>query len=187
MFLTTKRLLLREFEENDWQALLAYQSDPLYLRYNPWHQRTEEDVRQFVQRFMIWSQEKPRRKFQFVIVLQAEQRVIGNGGIRLKTAQSWEADLGYELDSHYWNQGYATEAAQTLLRFGFEELRLHRIWAHCISENTRSAHVMEKIGMRREGWFRENEWMKNRWWDTYQYAILDHEWQKRQAEFDKVR
>ena len=163
MFLTTKRLLLREFEENDWQALLAYQSDPLYLRYNPWHQRTEEDVRQFVQRFMIWSQEKPRRKFQFVIVLQAEHRVIGNGGIRLKTAQSWEADLGYE------------------------ELRLHRIWAHCISENTRSAHVMEKIGMRREGWFRENEWMKNRWWDTYQYAILDHEWQKRQAEFDKVR
>lgn len=179
MILKTQRLLLREFEENDWQALLAYQLDPLYLRYNPWYSRTEEDVRQFVQRFILWSQERPRRKFQFAFVLQAEQRVIGNGGIRMKTAQSWEADLGYELDSRYWHHGYATEAAQALLRFGFEELRLHRIWAHCIAENTGSAHVLEKIGMRREGWFRENEWMKDRWWDTLQYAMLDYEWRQR--------
>ena len=179
MILTTRRLLLREFEENDWQAIFNYQVDPLYLRYNPWYYRTEEDVRQFVQRFMIWSQERPRRKFQFAFVLQAEQRVIGNGGIRMNMAQSWESDLGYELDSRYWHQGYATEAAQALLRFGFEELRLHRIWAHCVAENTGSAHVLEKIGMRREGWFRENEWMKTRWWDTFQYAILDHEWQNR--------
>lgn len=176
MILTTDRLLLREFREDDWHAVLAYQSDPLYLRYNPWSHRTETDVRQFVQRFIYWSQEQPRRRFQFAIELQSERRLIGNCGVRTSNIHAWEADLGYELNSRYWNKGYATEAARALLTFGFEELQFHRVWAHCISENVGSAHVLEKIGMTLEGRFRESEWMKNRWWDTLQFAILEHEW-----------
>ena len=176
MQLATERLLLREFVEGDWQPILVYQSDPLYLRYNPWSYRTAEDVRGFVHRFMSWGEEQPRRKYQFAIVLRSNGKLIGNCGIRMKTANAWEADLGYELNSQYWGYGYATEAAKALLTFGFQDLKLHRIWAHCILENTASAHVLEKIGMRREGHLRENEWMKNRWWDTLQYAILDHEW-----------
>ncbi len=177
MQLTTKRLILREFEENDWQTVLNYQRDPLYLRYNPWSYRTPEDVRGFVNRFILWSREQPRRRFQFAITLRSEGLLIGNCGIRMKFANAWEADLGYELDNRYWGYGYATEAATALLSLGFKDLHLHRIWAHCIFENTASAHVLEKIGMRQEGHLRENEWMKNCWWDTLQYAILDHEWQ----------
>jgi len=179
MILTTNRLLLREFEEDDWQPIHAYQSDPLYLRYNPWSYRTEEDVRNFVRGFIVWSKEQPRRKFQFAILLRTERRLIGNCGIRMKFTNSSEADLGYELDSQYWGHGYATEAAKALLTFGFKDLQLHRVWAHCILENTASAHVLEKIGMRREGHLRENEWMKGRWWNTLQYAILDYEWRAR--------
>jgi len=176
MQLVTERLLLREFEDGDWQSVLKYQSDPLYLRYNPWSYRTAEDVRGFVHRFIMWREEQPRRKYQFAIVLRSNGKLIGNGGIRMKTPNAWEADLGYELNSHYWGHGYATEAAKALLSFGFQDLKLHRVWATCILENTASAHVLEKIGMRQESHYRENEWMKNRWWDTLQYAILDHEW-----------
>lgn len=176
MLLTTDRLLLREFEESDWQAVLTYQSDPLYLQYNPWTYRTEEDVRHFVQTFITWSEEQPRSKFQLAIILQAEGRLIGNCGIRRRSSYAMEADIGYELDSRYWGHGYATEAARTLIAFGFGELRLHRIWAHCVAENIASARVLEKIGMQREGRLRENEWMKDRWWDTLVYGILEHEW-----------
>lgn len=176
MIITTNRLLLREFEEGDWQAVLTYQSDPMYLRYNPWTYRTEEDVREFVQVFVAWQEEQPRRKFQFAITLKAEEQLIGNCGIRIKRPEAQEADIGYELDSRYWGHGYATEAAQAILTFGFRELRLHRIWAHCIAENVASARVLEKIGMRQEGHLRENEWMKDRWWDTLVYGILDREW-----------
>jgi [ribosomal protein S5]-alanine N-acetyltransferase len=102
--------------------------------------------------------------------------LIGNGGLRMQNAYARIADLGYELDQNYWGRGYATEAARALLEFGFHELRLHRIWANCIEENVASAHVLEKIGMTREGCLRESEWMKNRWWNTPLYAILDHEW-----------
>ena len=69
MILTTKRLVLREFEEKDWAAVLTYQSDPLYLRYYPWTHRTEQDVREFVQKFLAQSEEEPRTKFQLALTL----------------------------------------------------------------------------------------------------------------------
>ncbi len=179
MILTTERLVLREFEEKDWQAVLAYQSDPRYLRYNPWTQRTERDARDFVGIFLAQREQEPRTKFQLAITLPPGGQVIGNAGIRMKTPDAYEADIGYELDPRYWGNGYATEAARRLLAFGFQDLELHRIWAWCLAENVASARVLEKIGMRQEGRLREHEWIKGRWWDTLLYAILEHEWQAR--------
>lgn len=74
-----------------------------------------------------------------------------------------------------------------MLAFGFAELRLHRIHANCVAENTASAHVLEKIGMRHEGTLRDNEWMKDRWWDTLLYAILDRDWQRSRTVISPVR
>jgi [ribosomal protein S5]-alanine N-acetyltransferase len=176
MLLTTRRLILREFTEDDWRAVLEYQSDPAYLRYNPYSYRHELDVRSFVHMFIEWSMEVPRKKYQFAIVLKDEGRLIGNCGLRMQTTHAQVADLGYEISRPYWGQGYATEAARTLLAFGFNQLHLHRIWAYCIAENTASARVLEKIGMTYEGCQRQSEHMKNRWWDTLHYAILEHEW-----------
>jgi [ribosomal protein S5]-alanine N-acetyltransferase len=85
--------------------------------------------------------------------------------------------LGYELDPHFWGSGYATEAANRFLAFGFRDMGLHRIWAWCIAENLASSRVLDKIGMRQEGHLREHEWMQGRWWDTLLYAILEQEWQ----------
>ena len=98
MLLETERLLLRDFEADDWRATLAYQSDPRYLRYNPWDGRAEQDVRSFVQMFLDQQREAPRRKFQLAIVLRAEQRMIGNCGIRVDAPESRRGNIGYELD-----------------------------------------------------------------------------------------
>src|SRR5690349_18834706 len=163
MILTTKRLVLRELEEEDWSDVLAYQSDPRYLRYYDWMQRTEQDVRAFVLMLMARQEVGPRTKFQLAITLASDGQLIGNAGIRMNTPDAREANIGYELDPRYWGCGYATEAANELLAFGFRELGLHRIWAWCIAENVASAHVLEKIGMRQEGHLRENEWMQGRW------------------------
>ncbi|HZO90922.1 MAG TPA: GNAT family protein [Chthonomonadaceae bacterium] len=181
MLLTMERLLLREFVEDDWEAVLAYQSDPLYLRYNPWTQRSEAEVREFVGWFLANQKEQPRRKFQLAVVLKAEGRLIGNCGARINDLGLREGNIGYELDSRYWGQGYATEVAREIVRFGFEELGLHRIWSWCVAENVGSARVLEKVGMRPEGYLREKEYYRNRWWDHRLFAILDHEWKARQA------
>lgn len=176
MELHTPRLLLREFVAGDWPAVLAYQRDPRYLRYYEWTDRTAGDAQHFVQMFIEQQTERPRRKFQLAVVLKSSGQLIGNCGIRQTSAGAREADIGYELAPDHWGCGYATEAARAIVRFGFEELKVHRIWAWCIADNVASSHVLEKIGLKLEGRLREKEYFKDRWWDTLMYAILEEEW-----------
>ena len=177
MKLETERLILRDFVEGDWQAVLAYQSDPLYLRYNHWTERTPEMVQEFVGWFLDQQVQQPRIKYQLAILLKSTNQLIGNCGVRMDTANSVTANIGYELSSHHWNQGYATEAAHAIVDFGFSRFSLHRIWADCIADNVGSAHVLEKLGMQLEGRLRENKYFKGRWWDTLIYAVLANEWE----------
>ena len=177
MELRTERLLLREFTLDEWPVVLAYQSDPLYLRYNIWTERIAEDVRTFVQSFIEAQEQTPRTKYQLAIILPQTGQLIGIGSIRMAQAQATTGDIGYELASPYWGKGYATEVAKTLLKFGFTELGLHRVEASCNADNIGSARVMEKIGMQREAHFRERAWFKGRWWDEFIYAILKPEWE----------
>ena len=177
MKLETARLILRDFVEDDWQRVLEYESDPLYLRYYEWDERTPESVQEFIGWFMNQQTQEPRIKFQLAIVLKSSNQLIGNCGVRMDNAGDVQASMGYELDPKHWNHGYATEAAHAIIDFGFGRLGVHRIWAHCVADNIGSAHVLEKLGMKLEGRLRENEYYKGRWWDTLMYAILAHEWQ----------
>ena len=173
---TTERLVLREFVEADWAAVLSYQRDARYLRYYPWTDRTPDDARAFVGMFLGWQGEQPRRRFQLAITLRGDGSLIGNCGLRRKPGNDWEADLGYELAPECWGRGYATEAAGALVNLGFRELALDRISSWCIAENTPSARVLERLGFREEGRLRRNEYFKGRWWDTLLYALLRDEW-----------
>lgn len=176
MQLETERLILREFEESDWRAVLAYQSDPLYLRYYHWSDRTPGNVMAFVNMFVEWQKERPRTKFQLAVVHKKQKQLIGNCGIRVNNGELREANIGYELDSRFWGKGYATEAARAVLRFGFEELNMHRIYACTLAVNKGSARVLEKLGMRLEARELEKEFIKDQWHDSLTYAILDREW-----------
>ena len=95
--LTTDRLILREFVEDDWRAVLAYQSDARYLKYYPRTRRTAEEVRDFVRGFIECQGERPRTKHQLAVVSRAEGRLIGTCGIRMETADFRRANIGYEI------------------------------------------------------------------------------------------
>ena len=177
MKIETERLILRDFVKEDWKQVLEYQSNPLYLRYNPWTERTPEAVQEFVGWFLDNQKEKPRIKFQLAITLKFNDLLIGNCGVRIDTPDSVEADIGYELDPKLWNHGYATEATHAIVDFGFSHFGVHRIWANCVADNLGSAHVLEKLGMKLEGRLREKEFYKGNWWDTLLYSILEDEWQ----------
>jgi RimJ/RimL family protein N-acetyltransferase len=177
MKLETERLILRDFVKDDWHRVLEYQSDPLYLRYNRWTERTPEKVQEFVGWFLGHQRQRPRIKFQLAVTLKSNGLLIGNCGIRMEAADAIEADTGYELDPKYWNNGYATEATHAIVDFGFRHFGVHRVWAACVSDNVASAHVLEKLGMKLEGRFRENKYFKDRWWDSLYYATLADEWE----------
>lgn len=178
MKLETERLILRDFVKDDWQRVLEYQSDPLYLRYNEWTERTPRAVQEFVGWFLSQQAQQPRIKYQLAIVLKSTNQLIGNCGVRMDSENALEADTGYELDPKHWQHGYATEAAHAIVDFGFNHFGVHRIWAACIAENVASAHVLEKLGLKLEGRFRENKYFKGRYWDSLYYAILATEWER---------
>ena len=174
--LETDRLFLREFEEDDLQAIHEYASDPKVVRYMGWGPNTEKDTQKFLQRAFEQQRNQPRTDHDLAIILKAENHLIGSGGLYIGNPIHKEAELGYSLNRRFWGQGYATEAARAFVAFGFEELGLHRVYATCDPANVASARVMEKIGMQREGHLREHRWMKGKWRDSYLYAILEQEW-----------
>lgn len=182
MEIVTERLTLREYSIDDWRDVLAYQSDPVYLRYYPWLDRSEASVKDFIQQFITTKGEDPRLMYQLAITINGNHRVVGSAGIRLESPESTSGDIGIELSPEHWGKGLAAEAGRAILRFGFEDLSLHRVWARLIADNTRSVRLVERLGMLQEGRLRENEWFKGRWWDTLVYGMLDYEWYTRQEQ-----
>jgi len=177
MKLETERLILRDYVKEDLGRVLEYQFDPLYLRYNKWTERTPESAQEFVGWFLDQQIQTPRIKYQLAVVLKSINQLIGNCGVRMEKANDVEANIGYELNPQYWNYGYATEAAHTVVDFGFQHFGVHRIWADLVADNVGSAHVLEKLGMKLEGRLREKTYFKRRWWDALVYAILADEWE----------
>lgn len=174
----TKRLTLRDLEPKDWKSVHVYSSDPEVVRFMPWGPNAVEDTKAFIRRSIVMRKEKPRRNYNFAVILMEEKILIGSCGIYISNPDWLEGYIGYVFNRSYWGKGYATETAKALLKFGFEKLNLHRIYAFCNSANKVSAHVLEKSGMQLEGHFREHRWVKGKWTDTLQYAILEREWKK---------
>jgi RimJ/RimL family protein N-acetyltransferase len=96
-------------------------------------------------------------------------------GIRPGKPLYRNAEIWYKLHKNFWGQGYATEAARELLKFGFNELDLHRIEAGCAVDNIASVRVLEKCGMTREGRTRKLLPLAHGWSDNFQYAILEED------------
>jgi RimJ/RimL family protein N-acetyltransferase len=187
MELETERLLLREYVPEDWRAVLAYMLKPGYDEHYEAQERDEAYARDFIGWFVRWQGEAPRRRWQMAVTLKgAPDVVIGSCGLRLGVIEEHidlvtpvrEAVLGYDLDPSHWRHGYATEAANGVLRFGFETLDLHRVWSYHVAENERSAAVLRRLGFTREGRLRENDWQRGAWHDTVVYGLLRSEWQQ---------
>lgn len=179
MILRTERLVLREFAPEDWVATHAYHRDPRYLRFYDRDAIAERDSQSFVAAFLLWQEEPVRCRVQLAVTLADTGTLIGNVGLRRDAPGEPVADTGYELDPRHWGHGYATEAARAMLDWGFGVWGLERVHAHCIAENTASAAVLRRLGMREEARLREHERFRGRAWDVLLFGMLREEWPPR--------
>ena len=148
--LQTERLLLREFVDSDFDALRAIDADPDVLRFRSQDAIMPDLTREFLARAQATALERPRQQYNFAVVPRAGDELIGLCGLTVVNSRYDQAFLWYALNRAYWGQGYATEAARCLLRFGFETAGLRRIFAECHADNVASARVLAKIGLRPE-------------------------------------
>lgn len=173
--LISERLRLREFKFDDWRDIQQeYATDPQVTEYMIWGPNSEQATKEFVRQAIAQSKQSPRSSFEFAIVVS--DKLIGGCGLRIMHHEYRTAEVGYVLGSKYWGKGYAVEAVQLLFRLAFKDLSLHRIYATCNALNLRSERVMQKLGMRKEGHFLKDRFVKGKWEDSYMYAILEDEW-----------
>jgi len=174
--LRTARLLLRSFENEDIPAIVrlagAKQIAATTLMIP--HPYTEDDARTFLARANEDFTEGLSAIFAISILPGRE--LCGAVGLHFADLHR-RAELGYWIGVPFWGKGYATEAAGAAVAFGFETLRLRRIYAHHFSENTASQRVLEKIGMRHEGRSRQHVQKWDRFVDVENYGILAEEFQ----------
>lgn len=169
----TKRLMLREFSEADYDDIHAYASDVETIRYMDWGPNTPEMTRERLDSTLKDQTVWPRDEVNLAVEVVETAQLIG--AVRLTLDGKGGADFGYCYGSAYWRNGYGYEAASALVEAGFDVLKLHRLWATCDARNEGSIAVLEKMGMRREGALRSNLKVRDGWRDTYIYALLAEE------------
>lgn len=171
----TQRLVVRAFRPDDCHDLFEYLSDERVYRFEPGEPVDLAEAQQL-------AADMSTSPDFWAVELQAERKVIGQiyfKHLQPKHLMTWE--LGYILSPRYQRQGYASEAAAALVRYGFSATQIHRVVAHCNPENTASWKLLEKIGFRREGLHRKANFFRRDaagqpiWTDTFDYAMLASE------------
>jgi RimJ/RimL family protein N-acetyltransferase len=172
--LQAQRTTLRPLRIEDAGDLYQVYSDPETMRY--WSSPPHPDERRT--REMIVSAEESfedRSALQWAIERRSDGRVLGTVTL-LPDPRQPRAELGFIIGREHWNRGYAGEAQRRAARFGFEELRLHRLEADTHPDNAASARSLERLGFRREGLLRERWLVGGERSDSVIWGLLASEW-----------
>ncbi|MDE7219914.1 MAG: GNAT family N-acetyltransferase [Oscillospiraceae bacterium] len=173
--LETDRLLLRPFCREDMETYLEFMHDPAVHRF------LGGGVNLFSSEPHItnWLNNingrllKSKTVLTWCVELKSEKRVIGRVDLGGFVKRSM-AELAYYFAKEYWGMGFASEAVKEAVRFGFKDLKLHRIQAAVRPENAASLRVLEKSGFQQEGLLRKYYFGKE-FHDTVMLAAVREE------------
>jgi RimJ/RimL family protein N-acetyltransferase len=174
----TERLLLREFEPGDLDALHDIRSRDEVVRWLYDGPSTLDEDRQRLHRRM--------RHTRFALTGDALGLAVVHDGVLvadvslfLHSAEHHQGEIGYITHPDHQGRGYATEASRAVLDLAFGPFALHRVVGRMEARNAASARVLQRLGMRREAQLRENELVKGEWQSELVYAMLADEWRAR--------
>ena len=185
IFLETPRLLLRRFTEEDVENLFQLDSDPDVMRYINGGRPTP---RHMIEKEILPAYLDYHRRFQEFGFWAAIEKSTGDflGWFHFlpNGETKEEAELGYRLRKSAWGKGYATEGSRALIRKGFSDLGVQRIFAETMVVNAGSRRVMEKAGLVLDRIFHQ-EWPEPIEGDEdgdVQYALSRKDWKRLEAE-----
>jgi len=173
--LTSKRLVLRPFTLSDSEDVqrLAGVEEMADTTLNIPHPYADGQAEAWIES----HDDAFRQRERVALAITDSKRVlVGAVSLRLELGHG-RAELGYWIGLPYWGCGYATEAASTMVGYGFNELGLNRVHAHHLARNPASGRVLEKAGFAHEGLHRAHILKNGRFEDAQSFAILraEHE------------
>ena len=177
--LRTPRLALRGFSPDDVEGLLMFHADPQAVRYVPFPPRDRASVAAVLERKRRGTVLRAEGDLlELAVTLADSGALIGDVLLALRSVESETLEVGYLFDPATGGRGYATEAVRALLDLAFGELGARRVVARVDARNIRSCALLERLGLRREAHFVENEWCKGELTSEVDYAVLAREWRR---------
>ena len=165
---------LREFASADLTDVLHIVGDDEVTSWLSFDSRSADEARTMLDGMLTRARQEPRAEYYLAVAAPADRAVIGFARLGLGGVQS--AKLGFAIRRSAWGRGYATDAARTLITFGFGELGLHRISAAAGPANAASLAVLARLGMTYEGRIRDHVFTNGAWRDSLLYSALAGEW-----------
>jgi ribosomal-protein-alanine N-acetyltransferase len=182
--LTGRAVTLREFRRDDAAAAFSVVGDEDVTRWLSFDARDQAATQAMIDGTVERAQATRRTEYYLAVTLPDDE-LIGFARLGLDGVQA--AKLGYAIRHDQWGHGYATDAARTLVDFGFRDLQLHRISAAIGPDNAASIAVVQRLGMRYEGRIRDHVFTNGGWRDSQLYSLLVHDWNTEQSPDDRLR
>lgn len=158
MYLETQRLILRKFEETNFERMFLLDSNPEVMKYIGVPPLSDINESKNIIK-MIQQQYLDNGVGRLAVIEKESGLLIGWSGLKLLTHEingyNHVYDLGYCFLPESWGKGYALESAKASLEFGFMDLKAETIYAHAHSENEGSNHILRKLGFQQTGEFTE--------------------------------
>lgn len=171
-----RRIVLRWLTENDLDALFEIFGDPRVARFIGIPRlRDLDDARELLRD--IENHFRQGDLLQWGVALAADDKVVGTCTLADLDRTNRRAEVGFVLGSAYWKRGLMSEALPLLVDHAFGVLDLHRLEADVDPRNEPSLRLLEKLGFRREGFFRERHRVDDEWQDAVMLGLLAAEWE----------
>jgi len=168
----SRRLRFRKIILDDAKEIFLIRSNDDVMRYMdvPRHYSVS-DSEKLLQ--SIEESLKNENGINWAIIEKDSNAFIGYIGFIRIFSEHCRAEIGYALKPEYWGKGYMYETINRLVKFGFEEIKLHSIEANVNPMNERSKKVLERVGFKKEAYFRENYLFDNKFLDSTIYSLLE--------------
>ncbi|GAA0955904.1 GNAT family protein [Actinocorallia libanotica] len=178
--LSGQRLVLREFTADDVDDLVKIYGDPVVTEHLSFEPRTRDQVAATIQSVSTAARAEPRTEYSLAAALISTGQVIGFARLAVDAQHPGQssAQLGFALNKDHWGQHLGQELLTLLLRLGFDELGLHRLWGARSPLNTASDRLMTRLGMVEEGTIRHHLNIRGQWRDSVVHSVLEDEWKE---------
>lgn len=171
------RLVLRMVQRTDRASLLELLSDSETVRYLDWRPFDDAMLDDTLESSLKARLAQPGGYLWLVAETKESQSFVGLAILRLGRDDDWDQGAFGVVISPSWRcRGFGTEVARGLLRFSFREINLRRVAVTCDSRDSAGPRMLKKAGMREEGEFVEERWIKDCWVSTRWFALLQREW-----------
>jgi ribosomal-protein-alanine N-acetyltransferase len=173
--IATERLVLRDVQLSDAADVLVFRGDPVVQRFDDPPIHTVAEAEAFIVD-ELHAEYASGDGIAWGVTLAHQDVVVGLVGFHRWDRYHRRAEVGYGLARTHWGQGLASEALRAIIRYGFDQMELNRIYARTIADNHESVRLLDRLGFQREGTQRAHSLEDDgTFHDSAVYGMLAHE------------